>query len=518
MKLKSIAIPIAISTSILPMKVEAKQNDAQPNMVLIFVDDTGWGTFAPNIQDFNVSQLNQAFIKNSVRDYTVAEGIEAATKSMPHLTKYCDEGVRFTNAYVTANVSSPSRVGLLTSAYQQRHGLYINQEAEKGVPTDIKLMPQILQENGYVNGVFGKYHNGNSIDKKLRTCDPAHHPLNRGFDYFYGFNSSGTEYYDSKIIYRNNENVIPDDYLTDQFTNEAVAFIEQNKGVPKLVYVPYNALHGPLGAPAPEKYLSRFNYKSKILNNYSAYTAAVDDGVATIMSAMEQIGELENTILVFLSDNGAPGGAVSTIPKNGHLSGFKGQSQQGGYRVPMFIWYGQNIKPQRVSDQVVSSMDIFPTLMDIAGINLPKDQVVDGTSLAPILFDDSNKPIHSHLVWMSQHAQNWAMNKVHDQNIAQAAFMVREGDFILRYVVEFDTFYLHNVTEDPGEHIDIASKYPEKVESMKSLFKEWFVEMKQPNSWDRELWQNVQFWDTTIPPAKAIDRTKIAQTKKKRGK
>ena len=202
MRLKSIAIPLVITSGILPLNAQQIQKSKQPNMVLIFVDDTGWGIFAPNIPDFNTNQLNQSFIDNCVHDYTPEEGIEAATKAMPNLIKYCNEGVRFTNAYVTANVSSPSRAGMLTSSYQQRYGLYINTEAEQGIPTNIKLMPEILQDNGYINGIFGKYHNGRSIDKTLNTCDPAHHPLNRGFDYFYGFNKSGTEYYDSKIIFQ----------------------------------------------------------------------------------------------------------------------------------------------------------------------------------------------------------------------------------------------------------------------------------------------------------------------------
>lgn len=442
------------------------QADRMPNMVLIFIDDTGWGTFAPNIADFSESEMNQDFIRTYNPDYTYQEAVEAAKRAMPNLTSFCNEGIRFTNAYVTANVSSPSRAGLLTSSYQQRYGLYINQEAEKGIPEDIKLMPEVLKENGYVNGIFGKWHNGRGVDE-INTCSEGHHPLDRGFDRFFGFNNAGTDYYDSPMLFKNKEHVNESEYLTDKFTEEAVDFIKDNPGVPKLVYVPYNALHGPLGVPAPEKYRSRFNFGSKVLNNYAAYTAAVDDGVQAIMNAMKEIGEYDNTVLVFLSDNGAPGGAASPLPKNGPFTGFKGQSWQGGYHVPMFIWYGNKIEGGRVCREIVSSMDIFPTLMDISGIELPSSQVVDGVSLCPILFDDINTQVHDHLVWMSQQAENWGMNKVHDQRIAQAAFMVREKDYVLRYVVEEDRYYLHNVTEDRGEHVDLSSEYPQKTEHMK---------------------------------------------------
>lgn len=367
-------------------------------------------------------------------------------------------------------------------------------------------MPQVLQENGYVTGIFGKYHNGCGTDE-FRTCAPGHHPLDRGFDRFYGFNNAGTDYYASDMIFDDREHVVPEQYLTDEFTAQAIDFIYEHKGVPKLVYVPYNALHGPLGAPAPEKYRNRFHFSSKILNNYAAYTAAVDDGVAAIMDAMKRIGEYDNTILVFLSDNGAPGGEVQPLPKNGPFSGFKGQSLQGGYHVPMFIWYGDRIDGGRVCRQMVSSMDIFPTLMDIAGIPLPDGQTVDGKSLAPILFDDIDTPVHDHLVWMSQQAENWAMNKVHDQRVAQAAFMVRKGNYVLRYVIEDDEYYLHDLSVDRGEHHNIAAEYPDKVLELKNIFREWFLQMKRPKEWKPELWQNVQFWDSSIPPAEKPDRT-----------
>ena len=481
-----------------------KDSNVKPNMVLIFIDDTGYGTFAPNIQDFNEKDMNQDFIANYKPDYTYTECTEAARLAMPNLISYCNEGVRFTNAYVTANVSSPSRAGLLSSSYQQRYGLYINQEAEKGIPQNIQLMPEILKENGYKCGLFGKYHNGRGTDK-INTCSEGFHPLDRGFDKFFGFNSAGTDYYNSQILFEDREHVHTDEYLTDKFTAKAIEFIKDNPGEPKLVYVPFNALHGPLGVPAPEKYRNRFHYGSKILNNYAAYTAAVDDGVKAIMDAMEQIGELDNTILVFLSDNGAPGGEVQPLPKNGPFSGFKGQSWQGGYHVPMFVWYGDKINQGSVCNQVVSSMDIFPTLFDYAGINVTTNQKIDGVSFKPLLTGDDNLVIHNHLVWMGQHAMNWAMNKVKDQNIAQACFMVREGDYILRYVIEENKYYLHNVEEDRGEKYNLALVMPEKVEHMKSLFKDWFNEMKKPNSWNPELWQNVQFWDHSIPPAQKVD-------------
>lgn len=505
---------IGMQSSLIASAPAKTISDNKPNMVLILIDDMGWGTFAPNIPDFTERDMNQAFIENYQPDYTYWECVEAVRKAMPNITRLCSEGIRFTNAYVTANVSAPSRAGLLTSSYQQRYGLYINQEAERGVPENIKLMPQVLKENGYTTGIFGKYHNGRSVSE-FNTCTKGFHPLDRGFDKFYGFDKAGTDYYGSKIIFEDRKHVEPDKYLTDKFTEKAVEFIKNNIGKPKLIYVPYNALHGPLGVPAPEKYRNRFNYKSKVLNNYAAYTAAIDDGVQAIMDAIKEIEEDENTILVFLSDNGAPGGLAQPLPKNAPFSGFKGQSWQGGYHVPMFIWYGHKITRGKVCDQMVSSMDIFPTLFDIAGILKPKGQIIDGRSLRPILLENIDTKVHDHLVWMSQHAENWAMNKVSDQHIAQAAFMVREGNFVLRFVMEENKFYLHNIAEDRAEQIDLSDKYPQVVEHMKGVFKNWFQEMKRPEKWKPELWQNVQFWDTTLPPAPKVNREGLTKKKKR---
>ena len=478
---------------------------SKPNLVLVLVDDMGWGAFAPNHVDFTEKELNQEFCRIHVKDYTAEEAFEAAQKATPYLNRYCQEGVRFTNAYVTANVSAPSRAGLLTSSYQQRYGLYIIKEAETGIPTTVLTMPQVMKDYGYANGAFGKYHNGKGMDE-IHTCSPGHHPLDRGFDYWFGFNSHGTSYYNSPILFRNRENIACAEYTTDKFTEEAVQFIRGNEGSPKLIYLAYNALHGPLGAPAPDKYMSRFQYKSKLLNTYAAYTAAIDDGVAAVMKELEKIGEIDNTMLVFISDNGAPGGAAAVLPKNGPFSGFKGQAYEGGIRVPMFIWYGDKIKQGYVCNEMASAMDIFPTFFDEAGISLPKQQAVDGKSLMPLLHGTSTKAVHEYLVWMSQQAENWGMYSLSDQQTAEAAFMVRKGDFMLRYIMEEDTYYLHNLKEDRKEGENLIAQYPELTQEMKTIFKDWFQQMIPPIGWRQQLWQNVQFWIPSLPKPLPVKR------------
>lgn len=520
MNLMNTKLQILVGSSLISFLLSsggAYAKTSQPNLVLVFVDDMGWGALPPNLNDFSEKELNQEFIAKHVKDYTVNEAFEACNNAMPFLKSLCNDGVRFTNAYVTANVSSPSRAGLLTASYQQRYGLYINPEAETGIPENILTMPRVLQKNGYVNGAFGKYHNGKGKDK-IHTCSEGHHPLDRGFDYWFGFNCHGTSYYDSPIMFRNREHVGCPEYTTDKFTNEAIEFIQKHKDQPKLVYLAYNALHGPLGAPAPDKYLKRFNYKSKTLNNYAAYSAAVDDGVAAVINQLKEQGEADNTMVVFMSDNGAPGGGAATLPKNGPFSGFKGQSSEGGIRVPLFIWYGNKIKKGMVCDQIVSSMDIFPTFLDEINAKLP-DQEIDGVSLSPILKGEKDYKPHEHLVWMSQQAENWGMHGVTDQKVAQACFIVRKDNFILRYHVEGNQFYLHDLSNDKQEKVNLINQLPEKADELKLIFKGWFSEMKPPLLWDEALWQNVQFWNKALPPAPPIDRSeKAMRNNKKRGK
>ena len=461
----------------------------KPNLVLVLVDDLGWGGFSPNKSMYDDSQLNQEFIKLHVKDYTPKQAHEAAERATPTLTELCRKGTRFTDAYATANVSSPSRAGLLTSRYQQRFGYYINNEVSKGVPLTEKLMSEYLKKEGYTSACIGKFHL--SPRGEQGGCTQSYHPLDRGFDYYWGFNYHGTDYYDSDLLFRNNEKVKANGYLTDEFTREALGFIDRAGDQPFVLYLAYNAVHGPLGVPAPEKYLKHFDYPSKTLNNYYAYLYAVDQGVKQIIEKLRAQGKLDNTMIVFTSDNGAPGGAANALPKNGPFRGFKGQTWQGGVRIPMFI-YASGFKSGQESSAIVSHMDIFPTFMDYAGITPPQN--LDGRSLMPILKGNENYQVRNHLVWMSQNAENWGMYGITDQNIAPAGFMVRENNWTLRYDTVEGVFYLFDLNHDLGEKENLAKKYPDRVDAMKKMFRDWFSQMKEPMVWQPKFWEGVQYW------------------------
>jgi len=501
MTAKHTVLPLA---ALLVSGVAPAQNKQKPNLVFVLIDDFGWGGFALNKSMYDYSQLNQEFIKLRVTDYTPEQAQAAAELAIPTLSQLCLGGTRFTNAYTSANVSSPSRAGIMTSRYQERFGYYINgEQVGRGVPLTETFMPKYIHDVGYATACIGKFHLSPNVKDDEGGCADGYNPLDRGFDYYWGFNAAGTDYYGSKILHKGREKVAATGYSTDEFTREAVDFISRSQGKPFMIYLAYNAVHGPLGLPAPPQYLDRFKYDSRLLNNFYAYLYAVDQGVARIIDKLRETGQLDNTMIVFTSDNGAPGGAADVLPKNGPLRGFKGQTWQGGIRVPMFF-YVPGQKGGLVSDNIVSNMDIFPTFMDWAGIPLPKN--IDGKSLLPIISGKSTAPVRDELVWMGQMAENWGMYGIRDQKVAPGGFMVRKGDRVLRYDIVARQFTLYDLTNDIGEKNDISAAEPAKVEEMKAIFRKWYGEMKPPMSWKPALWKGVEFWDSSSnyqPPTDA---------------
>ncbi len=508
MTAKHTLLPLALLSAAGIVPAEGKP---KPNLVFVLVDDMGWGALALNKSMYDYSQLNQEFIKALVKDYTPEQAQAAAEQAIPTLAKLSENGTRFTSAYATANVSSPSRAGLMTSRYQERFGYYTNNEQSQGVPLTETFMPKYLKDAGYATACIGKFHLSPNPKDDPGGCVAGYNPLDRGFDFYWGFNSHGTTYYESDMLYNGREKVAATGYTTDEFTREAVDFIGRSKGDPFMIYLAYNALHGPLGAPAPQQYLEPFKFASKQLNNFYAYLYAVDQGVARIMEKLKETGQLDNTMIVFCADNGAPGGAVNVLPKNGPLRGFKGQTWEGGVRIPMFF-HVPGMKGGIVSDNIVSTMDVFPTFMDWAGIPLPAN--IDGRSLLPVLSGKSAAPVRDELVWVGQMAENWGMYNIKDQMVAPGGWMVRKGDWVLRYDIAARQFGLYNLKTDIGEQNDLSAAEPAKTEELKKVFRKWYSEMKPPMAWKPELWQGIEYWNKANiyeapQPQKPINKKRI---------
>ena len=287
--------------------IKAQEKKTFPNVILILADDLGYADV----------------------------GFNGCTDiPTPNIDKIAEAGVTFTNGYVSYCVCGPSRAGLITGRYQDRFGfsrnpLFAPNDPEMGLPLSEETLADALGRAGYNSLAIGKWHLG---------AHESLHPLKRGFTDFYGFLSGGHRYFPEEItledpyeaesqfdgyktkLLRNHERVGLDEYLTDALSKEAVSYIERNENTPFFIYLAYNAPHTPL--QATEKYLSRFDHiKDKKRKTYAAMVSAVDDGVGMVLSKLEELNLDENTIVIFLSDNGGP--EHKNASDNGILRGKK---------------------------------------------------------------------------------------------------------------------------------------------------------------------------------------------------
>lgn len=493
--------------------------DGRPNILVVMTDDQGLGQNSLYLNSCSMDRLAQ---KTITKRYTCdpAKALQAAQSAMPNLSKLSESGVRFSNAYVASPICSPSRTALITGRYPQRCGVYSNIDVFKGVPVSETFLPELLQKDGYRTAIIGKWHLGRIEHTKLPVqtrdyhkntiagCPEEHHPLSRGFNYYFGFNASGANFYDSPSIFRNHENVKTDGYLTDELTREAVQFITQNSKLetpnskPFFIFLSYNAPHIPLDAMAPDKYLSRFNTGNREVDNYYASLAAVDDGIGDVFKTLEKTGQRENTLVFFLSDNGAV--IDSPLPANGDPRGNKGQFFQGGTRVPMVASWPARLPAGKVFDGLVSAMDILPTALAAAGIKVPESLKLDGVDLVPHVTGVSKEPLREALFWSGPRALHWGEENTafwcdydgyikgtfdskplskYVERYSSAAWAVRSGKWVLHYWAKDNSYALYDLESDPAETDDLASKYPEIVDRLKPMYAKWIADKPAPRDW-----------------------------------
>lgn len=383
---------LAILTAFIPKKTSNAVGQ-KPNVIVIVADDLGY-----NDVGFN-----------GCKDIPT-----------PNIDRIAKAGVVFSSGHVTYGVCSPSRAGLLTGRYQYRFGyernpLYVTSDSTMGLPQTEETMADILGRSGYVNMLVGKWHLG--AHKSL-------HPLKRGFNEFFGFLGGGHQYFPDNLTFQNpedavgegesyrtklNRNYTPIDeteYLTDAFSREAVSFVERNQKKPFFLYLAYNAPHGPL--QATEKYLNRFeNIKNPKRRTYAAMVSAVDDGVGRLLDKLKETGQIDNTIIVFLSDNGGP--LADNGSNNTPLRGQKGGVFEGGIRVPFAMQWTNKITANSTYDKPIISLDILSTVLaNIKGASKPKNPI-DGINLLPFLTDKNKNAPHDFLYWRMFNKNSYAV-------------------------------------------------------------------------------------------------------------
>ncbi len=383
----------------------------------------------------------------------------------PHIDSIAKNGVQFTDGYATHCVCSPSRAGLMSGRYQHRFGFEHNSGPERfaaenfGLPRTEPTLAERLKAAGYATGMVGKWHIG--FKEGLR-------PQERGFDYHYGFLSGARTYLPGKAdadpLLRNGQPVTDEkEYLTDTFAREAVAFLDRSKDKPFFLYLAFNAVHGPL--EATDAYTARFPNLTGTRRIHAGMLSAMDDAVGRVLAKVRALGQEENTLIFFYSDNGGP--TQQTTSSNEPLRGYKGQFYEGGIREPFLAQWKGKLPAGAVYREMVMAFDIHATALVAAGVPLPTDKPLDGVNLLPFLLGKQTGRPHDQLFWRAgeKHAA-----RVGDWKLVQD----RSGG------VE-----LFNLKDDISEKNDLATKEPAKLKELQAAYTAWDKQMK-PAQWVRQ--------------------------------
>ena len=420
------------------------------------------GSLPPFAVAESPSKLNVLFIVADDLGYDNV-GVQGATDLLtPNIDSIANSGVRFTDGYVTCPVCSPSRAGLLTGRYQQSFGLEFGPPTSDvvtppnfGLPQTEKTLADHLHSIGYKTGLVGKWHLG--VARQF-------FPLRRGFDEFFGFLMGSRSYYQKTAdkrnpIWRGEKTVEEQEYLTDAFGREAAGFVQRHHDKPFFLYVPFNAVHSP-PEPPPQHYLDRFpQIKSATRKIFAAMLASMDDAVGRVLTSIERAGLSDNTIVIFLSDNG--GTALAGRAPHRTLRGGKGSLEEGAIRIPFLMRWPQHIPAGLVYRQPISSLDLFPTILPAAGGNIPPNR--DGVDLLPFLNATQQGRPHDDLYWKYGEAS-----------------AIRQGDWKLFAQSQHTPPMLFDLGHDQMEKNDLSKDQPQKHDELLDLLGKWKAKLPPP--------------------------------------
>lgn len=433
----------------------------QPNIILIVSDDQGY----PDLGCIGTKPL-----------------------ITPNLDKLAAEGVRGTSFYVTWCACTPSRGSILTGRYPQRNGLYdmvrndmVNyghkfSEEEYAVSPEMTLgldvreitIGDMLRKAGYATGCVGKWDMGQA--KRFL-------PLQRGFDFFYGHGNNGIDYYTHErygvpSLFRGNTRTQEDKgkYVTDVFRRESLYFLNEHAGnKPFFLYLAFNAPHGASSFPeetkegerkkgegvqAPEKYVAlyRDKVKDEKLARYCGAVTCMDEAIGALMDSLEKAGQKDNTLVLFISDNGGSGNGG-----NAPLKGNKSTMWEGGLRVPFIARWPGKLPAGKVTDEFLTSLEFVPTLLAVAGTKGPEGVKLDGFDMLPILRGEAKSP-RKEMFWQRRsdkaaRFENW------------------------KWLESAKGNGLYDLSADLGETKDLSAEKPEIAKMMRGRFDAWRVEM-----------------------------------------
>ena len=387
----------------------------------------------------------------------------------PNIDQMAAEGMLFTDAYAAAPNCSPTRGSMLTGLWPARTGItqylpgnvlpyaqLLQPDLPKGLSLEHSVIAEPLQSAGYATASIGKWHLGGG----------DYGPEARGFDTTFAgghWNAHASMFAPHPFV------EVPGsaegDYLTDRLTSEALAFIEASKDSPFFLYLPYYAIHGPIQAKQSliDNYEDRVDESGRNNATYAAMVEGVDQSVGQILEQLDALNLSEHTIVFFYSDNGG----VPSRAFNGPFASGKGYLWEGGIRVPLIVkWPGQ-IREGVRSAVPVSSVDFYPTMLDIAGVPMPDGYEVDGESLLPIL-NQSGDLGRDALYWHYPHYSNAG---------ATPTGAIREGEWKLIEFFEDGRVALFNLADDPAESTDLSSQFPDRAAAMATKLANWRIDV-----------------------------------------
>lgn len=405
----------------------------RPNVVLILTDDQGYGDLGCHGND---------------------------TIKTPNLDKLHDESVRFDRFYVSP-VCAPTRASLMTGRYNYRTGAIDTYIGRAMMYPDEVTVAELLSAGGYRTGIFGKWHLGDNYPMRAMDQGFQESLVHRGGGLCQPSDWPGNTYFDP-ILSHNGQDEKSHGYCTDVFTNAAMAFIEANRDWPFFVYLPTNAPHTPL--QVDDKYVAPYRALGldEDLAKVYGMVANVDENVGRLLAKLDALGLADNTIVLFITDNG-PQSGKNGVRWNAGMRGAKGTVYEGGIRVPCFVRWPARLEAGKVIDRIAAHIDVMPTLLDACGVAKPEGLQLDGRDLMPLLLGE---------------AADWPDRTLY--------FQWHRGDVpeLYRDCAARGQRYklvngkeLYDIETDPGEQHDVAAANPEIVAAMRAGYEAWFKDV-----------------------------------------
>ena len=410
---------------------------ARPNVLVVITDDQGYGDFS----------------------FTGNPHVRT-----PHIDSLASEGVQFERFYVNS-FCAPTRAALLTGRYPLRCGVWGVTHSKEMMRSEEVTLAEVLKKAGYRTACIGKWHNGEQY---------PYTPPGQGFDEFFGFhNGHINNYFDTELL-RDTSVEKTKGYISDVLADEAIRFVSQSREQPFFCYLAFNAPHSPY--QVPDRYYDKFAEKrlEPAAAAYYGMCENIDDNVGRLLAALDKQGLRRNTIVVFLTDNG---GTAGTKIYNAGMRGGKTSVHEGGTRVPLLVRWPERFAEPRVVKPIAAHIDLFPTILQLCGVDPPRNRRLDGVSLVPLLEGKTD-------AWPERtlftHNPISETNRYPGAVRTQKYRLVREirgpggGSKARPNDRSATPWQLYDMQSDPAEKHDLAAELPELVETLSRRYEAWY--------------------------------------------